>query len=186
MTGLTHHALLTATSALSGLLAATFVGAGTPAQATQRCAGADVVPALIHEFAVAQSAITCLVDRERSAHGLGPLTTDGTLTHVGSAHARDMVRRRYFSHVSPSGRSLQARLLAHGWRGSVGGENIAWGSGRPATPAGIVRAWMQSTDHRANLLNPAFTRAGVSVAPGAPVRGAVRASITYAMEYDTP
>ena len=51
------------------------------------------------------------------------------------------------------------------------GENIAWGSGSRSTPRSIVRAWMASDGHWANILSAAFRDIGIGVSPGAPVVG---------------
>jgi uncharacterized protein YkwD len=49
------------------------------------------------------------------------------------------------------------------------GENLAWGQRHLATPRAMVRAWMQSAEHRANLLDRHFADVGIGVAAGAPV-----------------
>ena len=46
-------------------------------------------------------------------------------------------------------------------QGTLAGENLAGGTGSRATARGIVRAWLASPEHRANLLRPSFTRVGV-------------------------
>lgn len=81
-----------------------------------------------------------------------------------------MVRRRFFDHVSPSGSTMMARVCASAYPHRAGaysiGENIAWGGGSLGTHRAIVRAWMRSAGHRANLLNPRFRDVGVGVPPG--------------------
>ena len=47
-------------------------------------------------------------------------------------------------------------------------QNIGYGTGPNATPAGIVQAWMLSPHHRDNLLDRAYTEVGIGIAPGAP------------------
>jgi uncharacterized protein YkwD len=95
-----------------------------------------------------------------------------------------MVRRRYFDHVAPNGETLTARARkVHYLRARASwflAENIAWGSGRLATPASIVSQWMHSPGHRANILSGQFRDAGVGVAAGSP-RGGAGATYTLAL-----
>lgn len=97
-------------------------------------------------------ALLCLVNQQRARSGRGPLRADGRLMRAASRHARDMARRHYFSHFSPSGSSPMKRVRAAGWRGNVG-EAIAWGCGTLSTPRATVQAWMASPPHRAIMLS---------------------------------
>lgn len=161
-------------------------GAGLPATAgAATCKGADARPARAADLPAAQKATLCLVNRERTTRGRRALKNNGLLKQVEAALARDMVKRDYFNHTTPGGRTFSDRLKAEGWRGSTAGENIAWGSGELGSPAQIVDGWMHSAGHRANILNPSFTRAGTSVILGAPEPGIADAA-TYAMAYDRP
>jgi uncharacterized protein YkwD len=66
------------------------------------------------------------------------------------------------------------------------GENIAWGSGTLATPRSIVRAWMHSPEHRANILNGGFRDIGIGIATGAPVPlGSRLGGATYTTDFGT-
>ncbi|MGI8594384.1 MAG: CAP domain-containing protein [Solirubrobacteraceae bacterium] len=73
------------------------------------------------------------------------------------------------------------------YRFSTWGENIAWGGGKLGTPASIVRNWMKSRGHRANILNGAFKESGIGIAVGDPdstVSGFPAA--TYTQVFATP
>ena len=114
----------------------------------------------------------CLLNRERRNHGLPRLRANRKLVRSASRYSRDMVRRNFFSHVSPSGGTPTDRIRRGGYlRGarvwSIG-ENLAWGSGSYATPLGTVRAWMNSPGHRANILRPDYRAIGIGIAMGAP------------------
>ena len=125
----------------------------------------------------AGEATLCLINGERSRRGLGALAPSERLAAAAVAHSRDMVARGYFEHETPEGRTPQDRIRASGWgRGtsSSTGENIAWGTGDEATPAAIVREWMASPPHRADILRPAFREIGVGIAFGAPGRDGSR------------
>ena len=130
----------------------------------------------------------CLVNRERTQRGLPPLRENALLSQASLEHSQDMVRRGYFEHDTTDGRSVGDRLRAIGYsRGfsASAGENIAYGSGKKATPAAIVQAWMRSPGHRADILRPTFTEIGVGIALGAPElpQGAQQVSATYTTDF---
>lgn len=102
------------------------------------------------------------VNRVRAAHGLPALRSNGTLARAARSHTRTMLARKRFAH----GNTI-VRLRRFGVRGRLVGENLAWGSGRYANPAAIVRLWLESPPHRANLLHRGFRRIGLSAAVGA-------------------
>jgi uncharacterized protein YkwD len=89
-----------------------------------------------------------------------------------------MVRERFFDHVSPNGSTLSARARAAGYSGGALGETIGWGAGSLATPAAIVRGWMDSPPHHEILMSGAFRRIGLGVAQGSPAGAAQAATVT--------
>jgi hypothetical protein len=94
------------------------------------------------------------------ANGLQPWSSGPweALQQAAFNHARDMATRNYFSHYTPEGWSPDIRVQGLGYNGSVG-ENIYCGSGNPGDAVG---AWMNSDGHRANILNPGFTKVGIA------------------------
>ena len=129
-------------------------------------------------------AVACEINRERVSRGLRALVPDARLERAGRAHARDMVRRGYFSHVSLDGAHLSDRLRDAGyvddrawWRV---GETLAWGRGALASPAAAVRAWLRSPPHRRVLLRPDYRDVGVGALTGLPFGGD---GMTYASEF---
>jgi uncharacterized protein YkwD len=86
------------------------------------------------------------------------------LTRIAQTRADDMARRDYFDHSSPEGRTPWDYLAEAGYRYSDAGENLAAGQ---RTDEEVVRAWMESQGHRANLLNRAFVETGIGIARGA-------------------
>jgi uncharacterized protein YkwD len=70
-----------------------------------------------------------------------------------------MAERGYFSHTTPEGKTFTQRLRESGASYSTAGENIAGNH----SAKGAVDAWLASTGHRQNMLNPAFRRLGVGV-----------------------
>ncbi|MER6359061.1 CAP domain-containing protein [Streptomyces sp. NPDC001634] len=107
--------------------------------------------------------VIALTNAERAAAGLPPLAGDPLLTAAAQAHSADMVARAFYAHTSPDGREPWDRAAAAGSRHRTVGENIACGQ---RSPAEVVRGWMDSPGHRANILKPAFTHMGVGFAGG--------------------
>ena len=137
---------------------------------TDACGPVDQEPQEIGLQAAGQATL-CLLNRERTERGLPPLNENGLLDAASLEHSQDMVRINYFEHTSVDGRTVADRLRAEGYQRGVtasGGENIAYGVGREATPAAIVDAWMHSPGHRADILRSTFTDIGIGIALGAP------------------
>ena len=143
-----------------------------PATTSSDCSNANLTPSATN-IASVETATVCLVNDERVRFGESALVEDSHLASVAEGHSRDMDARDYFSHVSPTGETLLMRVQASGFipNGNVGytiGENIAWGTLWLATPNAIVKAWMESPGHRANILNRSFRYTGVGVDPNLP------------------
>ena len=99
-----------------------------------------------------------LVNEIRVQNGLKPLTEHWELSRVARYKSQDMVDNRYFSHTSPTYGSPFQMIKAFGLSFRTAGENIAYGQ---RTPQAVVNAWMNSSGHRANILNAAYTQIGV-------------------------
>lgn len=120
-----------------------------------------------------------MTNRARQARGLAPLIKDPVLTKVARAYSDDMLVRRFFDHTNPDGLSFHKRISTHyGHRVAFVGENIY--SAFEDNPSNIrevaekiMDTWMNSKDHRENLLDPDFTHLGVGVSAG---RGKIRAT----------
>ena len=102
-----------------------------------------------------------LTNDQRSANGLAPFVWDEALAAVARAHSADMEARNFLSHISPDGTDPFQRMRAAGIAFTTAAENIAGG----ATADIMVTNWMNSPGHRANILNPAYGKLGVGVAP---------------------
>jgi uncharacterized protein YkwD len=146
------------------------------------CTHADANPNDI-SLTQAKGATLCLLNKQRRAHGLRKLKENRRLDRASQRHANDMSRRNYFAHGDFVGR-IQAAHYLRGARSYTLGENIAWGSWDLATPRRIVKGWMNSPGHRANILNGRFHEIGLGVARGAPVGGQDRAG-TYVTDFGT-
>ena len=124
------------------------------------------------------------VNDRRADHGLEPLEWDGTVASVARAHSVDMADREYFDHVNPDGEGPMDRFRAVDDYCRGYGENIALTYvDRPVEDAetgetvryhtaeglatGLVDQWMNSTEHRAAILEegstPDWDRGGVGI-----------------------
>jgi uncharacterized protein YkwD len=163
--------------------AATLLVAPAASSAATGCAGASLVPNAEHA-ALVHHATLCLLNQQRTSRGLARLREQHALTGVAGDYARQMVRQRFFDHVSPGGSTMSERIkhttYLDGRRGWSLGENLAWGSGSLATPAQIVDAWMHSAGHRRNILDGGFREIGIGIALGSPTGGA---GATYVNEF---
>lgn len=102
-----------------------------------------------------------LVNEIRKENGLKELTYDWQLSRVARIKSEDMRDNKYFSHTSPTYGSPFQMMKSFGITYRSAGENIARGQ---ATPQAVVNAWMNSSGHRANILNSSFTHIGVGYA----------------------
>ncbi len=105
-----------------------------------------------------ESEVVRLVNNIRRQNGLSPLTQDWELSRVARYKSQDMRDKGYFSHTSPTYGSPFQMIRAFGLSYRTAGENIARGY---STPQAVVNGWMNSSGHRANILNPSFTKIGV-------------------------
>jgi uncharacterized protein YkwD len=111
-----------------------------------------------------RTAMHCLVNYARTKSGLKPLARNSKLDWSATKKANDIVSCNSFSHTA-CGRSFDYWIKQSGWTGSRWGENIAWGSdnGGYSTPRTIMRSWLHSDGHRANILKSTYTQLGVGL-----------------------
>ena len=89
------------------------------------------------------------------------LTLDSKLSSVATKKSQDMIDKNYFNHTSPTYGSPFDMMKKFGISYRTAGENIAKGQ---RTPQEVMNAWMNSSGHRANILNASFTKLGVGIA----------------------
>jgi uncharacterized protein YkwD len=174
---------------LSTVLLAAVAALAVPSLASA-CAGENIAPSA-RTIAQARTATLCLLNQQRRLHGLGRLRAHRMLQNVAQGYAGAMVQGGFFSHVSPSGSTVEQRIrqgtryLAGALRYEIG-ENIAWGQGELSKPRAIVAAWMASPPHRANILRRSFREIGIGIWLGAPVAGlSGDTAVTYTNEFGT-
>ena len=121
------------------------------------------IPAADATVSAYEAEVVRLVNVERRKAGLPELSQDWQLSRVARYKSQDMKDRGYFSHTSPTYGSPFEMMRSFGISYRSAGENIAkWQS----TPAAVVTAWMNSSGHRANILNKSFTHIGVGYVAG--------------------
>ena len=116
------------------------------------------IPQVSQAVRAYEQEVVRLVNAQRAQNGLKPLTENWELSRVARYKSEDMARSRYFSHESPTYGSPYQMMRAFGLTYRSAGENIAYGQ---RTPAAVVSAWMNSSGHRANILNGSYTQIGV-------------------------
>ena len=157
------------------------LGTTPKARATQDCPDADVMPTASNESAI-RASILCLHNQIRIARGLPVLRENARLRRAAVGHSNDMVDHGFFDHTTPGGETMVDRIMAVryvspdvGW---ALGENLAWGTGVLATPREIMKAWMDSPGHRANVVKRAYREIGIGVVTGTPSAGGDGATYT--------
>lgn len=104
--------------------------------------------------------VLALVNKERAKRGIKPLIMNNNLRLLARMKSMDMRDKGYFSHYSPTYGSPFQMMIKYGIRYSAAGENIAKGQ---RTASSVMNAWMNSSGHRANILNPNYKEIGVGV-----------------------
>jgi uncharacterized protein YkwD len=108
-----------------------------------------------------------LHNQVRRNHDLPAFCVHPKLQKAARAHSKDMIERDYFSHDTMDrneGACERVRRYGYDWRAC--GENIAYGSGSNGEPDSIMSDWMNSPDHRGNILNGKFREIGIGTYTG--------------------
>lgn len=141
--------------ALAGIVMS---AAAAAPQSEKQPAGRQAVFAAASEN---ETALFKLINAERTRQGLPALTLDDRLGNAARLHSIDMAANKFFSHTGSNGSRFDQRLTAAGYSWITGAENIYAGSGKYQEPAECLKFWLNSSGHRANLLNPDFTQVGI-------------------------
>lgn len=116
------------------------------------------IPTTESSIASYEREVIRLVNEHRRANGLHELSYDWELSRVARIKSQDMKDGGYFAHNSPTYGTPFQMMKNFGIKYKSAAENIAKGY---STPKMVVDGWMNSSGHRANILNPSFTRIGV-------------------------
>lgn len=101
---------------------------------------------------------------QRQLNGVPPLTINSKLTLEAQNKINDMFNRQYFEHISPTGEGPDHLAKVTGYDYLMIGENLALGNYK--NDKALLEAWMNSSGHRANILNSKYKEIGVAVKLG--------------------
>ncbi|WP_077247251.1 S-layer homology domain-containing protein [Pseudobacillus wudalianchiensis] len=107
--------------------------------------------------------ILSLVNQERSKAGVKPLKYADDVAKVAQLKSEDMAKKNYFDHTSPTYGSPFDMMDRYGIGFTYAGENIAAGY---STAEAVMRGWMNSPGHRANILSANYAEMGIGIAEG--------------------
>jgi hypothetical protein len=111
-------------------------------------------------------AVNALIDgtnAARAADGLSGLRENPLLDAAAQQKADDMAANGYFAHTSPTGLTPWYWFEKVGYGFSAAGENLAVNF---SDSADVTSAWLNSPEHRANILNAGYTDIGMAAAQG--------------------
>lgn len=128
------------------------------------------------------SQLLAATNEQRSKNGVAPLTINSKLNNAAQSKANDMVARNYWAHNTPDGQEPWVFFDAAGYDYYKAGENLAYGF---STSNATVTGWMNSTTHRENLLDSAFTEVGFGFTNGEDYNGSGQETVVVA-EYGRP
>ena len=141
------------------------------------CPGEDdlAAPAPLQE-----QTLMCMVNYARGIDGVGPLNVNVALMQSAKLKADDIVRCREFSHDA-CGVDVRQHFADSGYfRADVEtafGENLAWGGDEAGSPRGAMLGWLDSPEHRANMLKSDWREQGLAFAYVANFRGVANSRI---------
>src|SRR6266849_3093259 len=153
--GVSHRSL--AAVALGAFLALVVASAalGAPAQPRQPASALSSL----------EQGVLVDINAFRSEHHLAPLRLSSALTQAARAHSQQMASEGYFAHESADGSAFWKRIqhfyASSAFRFWSVGENLLWSS-PDVDPDGALKLWVNSPEHRANLLNARWREIGVS------------------------
>jgi uncharacterized protein YkwD len=117
------------------------------------------------------------INEEQEGRRLPPLKQDDRLAAAAQVHSQDMAANDFFDHVGSDGSRPGDPISSQGYRWTFYAENVGCGHDLPAD---VVRGWMSSAGHRANLLSVDAEHVGIGVADGADTRCATCWTVVFA------
>jgi hypothetical protein len=127
---------------------------------------------------IAPQALLAQTNGERVSYHEPALQLSSQLTAAAQAKANDMAQRGYWSHVTPDGKQPWSFITDTGYQYEAAGENLAYGFG---TSDQVMTAWMNSPEHRQNILDEDYQDVGFATANVANFRGTGPETIVVAM-----
>lgn len=155
---------MTIAAAALALVPALLVAPTAPAAAEDGAIAERTATTTSERVVTMRDRVVALVNKKRRNHGCRNLRQVASINRVAQKHTKKMANWDHdgrADHQLPGESSLGTRLDNAGYRWTSYGENIAAGV---ATPRGVVRGWMNSPGHRANILRCDFKHTGVGYA----------------------
>lgn len=112
---------------------------------------------------MAEDKIFELMNEKRTEAGLKPLVMDNELVQVARYKSNHMIQYNYFDHTTPEGNNWTSWLKAINYEYTTTGENIAYNNYEPVE---LFNQWWNSPGHKANMMNPSYTKVGIGVISG--------------------
>ena len=116
-----------------------------------------------YSSSITSSKVIEQINAQRSESGLTPLTVNAQLEQAAIEKGKDMMEKGYWAHISPEGKDPWQFIQAQEYTYTSAGENLAKDF---AETDAMIRAWMNSPTHRANILDTRFTETGIAVIDG--------------------
>jgi uncharacterized protein YkwD len=151
---------LTRVRVFAAVLALTTTATGIGVSTAAPTAPTIAAPIRSSPEATGQQNVFIIINAHRAKYGAPALRYGGTLALAAQRHADDMARRNRLTHIGSDGSNAGQRLTRAGFRWTSWAENIAVGY---ASSSAVVGAWLNSSGHRANMLNPQFRWMGVGL-----------------------
>ena len=131
---------------------------------------------------MSRSSLLSDTNAQRTHNSEAPLALNAQLDQAAQAKANDMAHRNYWSHNTPDGKTPWTFITAAGYDYQAAGENLAYGFD---TAADTLTGWMNSPEHRANILNKTYKDVGFGIANIADYQGYGAETLVVAM-YGSP
>ena len=131
--------------------------------------------------ALSSSSLLAETNVSRQDQALETLSLDSALVRAAQAKAQDMVTNNYWSHDTPNGETPWRFISDAGYKYQKAGENLAYGF---SDSQQILTAWLNSPEHRANVLNGSYTQVGFGIAHSSDFVGHGSATVVVAMYGD--
>ena len=112
---------------------------------------------------ISSEELLLLTNKQREGSNVAPLALNGELSQAASKKAEDMFNYDYWAHNSPTGKTPWVFIRASGYNYVYAGENLARGF---VSTEDVVKAWMASPDHKANMLSSNYNDVGFAVKTG--------------------
>jgi uncharacterized protein YkwD len=127
---------------------------------------------------ISPQALLAATNGDRVTNHESALGLNAKLTAAAQAKANDMVKRNYWSHITPTGQQPWSFIAAAGYQYEAAGENLAYGFGSSDQ---IMTAWMNSPEHRANILDSDYQDVGFATANSPDFNGEGPETVIVAM-----